>query len=877
MANEPARLLSKHLHSLSAAARMDRLPDGELLQRFAADRDEDAFAALVRRHGSMVLHVCRRVLRDVHDIEDVFQATFLVLIRKAASLRRVESVGCFLHGVAYRLSLKARTRFARQRRHERQATVKKHSDDPLAELSVREAQAIFDEELSHLPEKFRAPLVLCCLEGQTRDEAARQLGWPAKLVKSRLEQGRERLRYRLSQRGLTLPMTLIATLLAEEAAPAAVPAELTHATVRAAMAWPCNGVSARVALLAEGALGGGATVKAKIVMGLLLLSGVLLAGIGVFAPLQPAEEQAVMPSEAKAPQLPESENQEPAHSDRFGDPLPERAIARLGTIRFRLGSLFYACAFSPDGKILAAATGEDHNIYLFDPANGKLIRKLPSLTGHVAEMICIAYSPDGRTLASGGVDGIILLREAATGKKLRQLQAPKGSICSLVFSRDGADLFSAGGDSPIRVWDATAGKEKRRFSGPQIGATCLALSPDGRNIASNGGGNVQLWDTATGKLIRPLTTQRNSENAIKALAFSPDGKLLAAGSKDCTVQLLDPSTGELRSRLPEVGKPINAPFSEVHSLAFTPDGKTLAAGCADHTLTLWEVETGRKLREHPGVRMVHHRGHHEGGIPCVVFSPDGRRLAFGQDNRLALLDAHSGEEVLPFEAHWGAVQKIFFGRSGERLVSISDDPSRRLLEWEVASGRLIRPMRGNIIYASRATLSPDRKVLVSDWWGDTGVLHFWDTTTGKEIRRVHLPSQLPLKPHNSPSETVFSPDGKFLAVASFDGSAVWLLDATTGKPVCTVEGMRSADNYRSLSFSSDGRILASAAHKTVHLAEVPSGQPLPRIVLPQEGVTTAAALSPDGRTLAAWWHGPFPGSKISLWEPATGKERLTIP
>jgi len=219
VANEPTQLLAKHLRNLTAAARADGLPDRELIQRFAAERDEDAFAALVRRHGPMVLRVCRRILRDGHDAEDVFQATLVVLSRKAASLRRLDSVGCFLHGVAYRLALKARTQLAQQRMRESQSAVEKHSADPLAELSVREAQAIVDEELARLPEKWRAPLVLCCLEGKTRDEAARQLGWSAKLVKSRLEQGRERLRSRLTRRGLTLPAALIATLLSEEAAP----------------------------------------------------------------------------------------------------------------------------------------------------------------------------------------------------------------------------------------------------------------------------------------------------------------------------------------------------------------------------------------------------------------------------------------------------------------------------------------------------------------------------------------------------------------------------------------------------------------------------------------------------------------------------------
>jgi RNA polymerase sigma factor (sigma-70 family) len=332
MANEATRLLAKHLRTLSTAARAENVPDSDFLQRFAAQRDEEAFATLVRRHGPMVLRVCQRVLHDVHAAEDAFQAAFLLLSRKAASLRRADSVGCWLHSVAYRLALKARTQLARQRRPDVRGTVENPIDDPLAQLTVREAQAIVDEELTHLPEKYRAPLVLCYLEGKTRDEAARQLGWSAKLVKSRLEQGRERLRYRLSRRGLTLPAALVATLLVEEAAPAALPAALLRAAVQTAIACPTHAVSARVAVLAEGALRGSGSVKAKIVVGLLLLMGVLAAGAGAYAPHPVAEApppvaNAPGSSAAKQPEKPQAaQTMRVVVLDPQGKPLPDAKV-----------------------------------------------------------------------------------------------------------------------------------------------------------------------------------------------------------------------------------------------------------------------------------------------------------------------------------------------------------------------------------------------------------------------------------------------------------------------------------------------------------------------------------------------------------------------
>src|SRR5690242_16411189 len=207
MATGSAHTLLRHIRTVAAPAA--GLSDRELVERFAAGRDEAAFAALLLRHGPMVLCVCRRVLADWHDAEDAFQATFLVLARKAGSLRAGGSVAGWLHGVAYRLALKARVSAARRREREGRAAARPPGD-PLAEVSVREAQAILDDELARLPEKFRAPLVLCCLEGLARDEAAARLGWPAGLLKSRLEQARERLRGRLARRGLALSVPLLA-------------------------------------------------------------------------------------------------------------------------------------------------------------------------------------------------------------------------------------------------------------------------------------------------------------------------------------------------------------------------------------------------------------------------------------------------------------------------------------------------------------------------------------------------------------------------------------------------------------------------------------------------------------------------------------------
>jgi RNA polymerase sigma factor (sigma-70 family) len=242
--------------------------DQELLQRFVAARDEAAFATLVRRHGPMVLRVARRTLQNEHDAEDVFQATFLVLSRKAQTVRRRESLASWLYGVAYRLALKTRATAGQRRNRERRVT-KQTASTPLAQITLREAQAILDEELNRLPEKFRVPVVLCCLEGLARDEAAHQVGWPASVLKSRLEQARERLRQRLVARGLTLPSGLGAFLLLEGVVGAAVPPALIGSTSKAAITVAAGEaatavVSPKVAALIEGVVNAMLLTKLKI-------------------------------------------------------------------------------------------------------------------------------------------------------------------------------------------------------------------------------------------------------------------------------------------------------------------------------------------------------------------------------------------------------------------------------------------------------------------------------------------------------------------------------------------------------------------------------------------------------------------------------------
>src|SRR5262245_51916107 len=234
MADAPLTPVLQHLRKLAGAPTAEGATDGQLRERFATRHDEGAFATLMDRHGPLVFGVCQRVLRHGHDAEDAFQATFLLLAQKAGSIRKHEAVGSWLYKVAYRMAARARAQQAQRRRHERQAHEKRETPGSL-DVAWQELRAVLDEEFQRLPEKYRAALVLCYLEGRTHEEAARQLGWPLGTVKSALTRGRDRLRTRLTRRGLMLSAGSLTTALVAHTAAAAAPAALAHATLKAAL------------------------------------------------------------------------------------------------------------------------------------------------------------------------------------------------------------------------------------------------------------------------------------------------------------------------------------------------------------------------------------------------------------------------------------------------------------------------------------------------------------------------------------------------------------------------------------------------------------------------------------------------------------------
>jgi RNA polymerase sigma factor (sigma-70 family) len=297
MTPRPLEGVLHHLRRAVTGAQAGDPTDAQLLDDFLRRRDERAFELLVWRHAAMVFAACRRVLHDRHEAEDAFQATFLVFVRKAGSISKRDSVGSWLHRVAFRIAQRARSRAARRPGPLPGEDVPGRTSPD--EVLWRDLRPVLEEEVNRLPEKYRRPFVLCYLEGNTNDQAARQLGCPKGTILSRLVRGRERLRARLARRGVALSGSVLAAMLISRAAEAAAPAALVSAAVKAAIPFAAGTaaaslVSARPAAWTEGVLKAMFMTKLKITAAVALVLTLAATGAGLLAPPLLAEPRAAL-------------------------------------------------------------------------------------------------------------------------------------------------------------------------------------------------------------------------------------------------------------------------------------------------------------------------------------------------------------------------------------------------------------------------------------------------------------------------------------------------------------------------------------------------------------------------------------------------------
>jgi WD40 repeat protein len=461
-----------------------------------------------------------------------------------------------------------------------------------------DVQPLLDQELSRLPEKYRTVIVLCELEGKTKREAARQLGLPEGTVASRVARARTMLAKRLARHGPAVSGGALAAWLTENVASAGVPTSVVSSTIKAASLPAAGAISVKVGALTEGVINAMMITKLKKAGAALLLMLVIAALGGGLSVLQTkaAQKEGEKPTNHQVAS--QAEEAKPAD-------LPEKATARQPGLRMTLDghhAPVTSLAYSRDGKTLASGS-YDNTIKLWDVKTGK---ERATLKGHTNAVLSVAYSPDGKTLASGSMDRTIKLWDVKTGKELTTLEGHAASVHSVAYSPDGKTLASCGDN--IKLWDMKTGTESATLKGHTASVHSLAYSPDGKTLASGSGDRtVRLWDVTTGKERATLKASATS------LVYSPDGKTLASCGDN--IKLWDVKTGKELDTLEEMW--------DVDSVAYSPDGKTLALG-SHLMIYLWNVATGKQL--------LSLKGDHTPTY-TVAYSPDGKTLASGGKDR----------------------------------------------------------------------------------------------------------------------------------------------------------------------------------------------------------------------------------------------------
>jgi WD40 repeat protein/beta-lactamase regulating signal transducer with metallopeptidase domain len=510
-------------------------------------------------------------------------------------------------------------------------------------------------------------------------------------------------------------------------------------------------------------------------------------------------------------------------------------------------------AFSPDGKTLATASF-DQTVKLRDPRTGS-VRLV--LRGHTAGVNCVVFTPDGKTVITAGLDNTVRLWDAATGAKRRTLEGHTDWVLSVAVSSDGKRLISGSKDNTAKLWDVATGKELKTLKGHTNWVEGVGIAPDGKTVATASPDmTVKLWDAETGAELRTLT---GHTGAVNAAEFSPDGKTLATASHDTTVKLWEVASGDNLAVL-------EGHTGIIFGLAFSPDGNTLASGSWDKTIKVWDVEA---RKENATLQARIHRTESLFPLLSIACSPDGKLLALcGEEKSIKLLDAASGSVIRSLEGHTDVVAKVAFSPDGRTLASAGFDHTIKL--WDVDTGKERATLRGHTNWVFSVAFSPDGRTLASGSYDKT--VRLWDVADAKSLAL--------LKGHRGGVRGVaFSPNGQTLATAGSDRT-VKLWDVTTREVLTAFKGHEGA--VRCVAFSPDGKTLASGGEdNTVRLWETGARTPLPdgrnsegkQITSFQMGdMVLAVAFSPRGNMLACAGQ----DQSIRILDPASAGQRTDL-